>query len=246
MLSLGIDCDLAFWIASRSRGFIAGSGDPILAATVISRASFENIFERTASCRPLRCMMFLNCEWPAMKHLIFALVLDWPPYKTLPRFRPEGFKHARKVHDPIRNATPAADRWMPVRQDPLPDAVPGRWFSISAIARSASGTPHRPSAKACVLSARSTLMSDPGLVRVSAAPASAGAVQECQGWFCPDCGVRIWHGTEDSPEINIKAGTLDDTSWLVPAGHIWTRSMQPFFRPGPDELLYEDPARRQL
>jgi hypothetical protein len=41
----------------------------------------------------------------------------------------------------------------------------------------------------------------------------AGALRE--GWFCPDCGVRIWHGTKQSPEINIKAGTLDDTSWLV-------------------------------
>ena len=42
---------------------------PILAATVISRASLENIFDRTASWRPLRCMMFLNCEWPAMASL---------------------------------------------------------------------------------------------------------------------------------------------------------------------------------
>lgn len=65
----------------------------------------------------------------------------------------------------------------------------------------------------------------------------AGAVRE--GWFCPDCGVRIWHGTKQSPEINIKAGTLDDTSWLVPAGHIWTRSMQPFFKPGKEDLIYE-------
>src|SRR3978361_670755 len=41
---------------------------PILAATVISRASLPNILERTASTRPLRCMMFLNCEWPAIAH----------------------------------------------------------------------------------------------------------------------------------------------------------------------------------
>src|SRR5690606_16736989 len=55
-----------FWIARRRRGFIAASGMPDFAATVISRASLENIFDRTASCRPLRCMIFLNCEWPAM------------------------------------------------------------------------------------------------------------------------------------------------------------------------------------
>src|SRR6476469_5695012 len=57
-------------IAARSRAFIAGSGWPILAATVISRASLENSFDFCASCRPLRCMMFLNWEWPAMRDLV--------------------------------------------------------------------------------------------------------------------------------------------------------------------------------
>ena len=51
---------------NRNRGFIAGSGVPSLAATVISRASLPNSFDFWASCLPLRCMMFLNCEWPAM------------------------------------------------------------------------------------------------------------------------------------------------------------------------------------
>src|SRR6185312_4409568 len=69
MLSFGIDTALAFCTARRRRGFIDTSGVPVLAATVISRASLENIFERTASWRPLRCMMFLNCEWPAMGSL---------------------------------------------------------------------------------------------------------------------------------------------------------------------------------
>ncbi len=39
--------------------------------------------------------------------------------------------------------------------------------------------------------------------------------------------------------VNIKAGTLDDTSWLVPAGHIWTGSAQRFMAFGDDELVYE-------
>jgi hypothetical protein len=56
-----------------------------------------------------------------------------------------------------------------------------------------------------------------------------------EGWFCPHCGVRIVHGTADSELVNIKAGTLDDTSWLVPAGHIWTRSKQPFVAIGSEE-----------
>src|SRR4051812_28964485 len=65
MLSFGTLSARAARIAARSRGFIAGSGRPIFAATVISRDSLPNTFERTASCRPLRCMMFLNWEWPA-------------------------------------------------------------------------------------------------------------------------------------------------------------------------------------
>jgi hypothetical protein len=58
-----------------------------------------------------------------------------------------------------------------------------------------------------------------------------------EGWFCLDCGVRIVHGTARSEQVNIKAGTLDDTSWLMPAGHIWTRSKQQFVAIGTDELV---------
>src|SRR3546814_6722277 len=67
MLSLGMDCALAASTAARRRGFMSGSGAPILAATVISRDSLENRLERFLSCAPLRCMMFLNLEWPAMR-----------------------------------------------------------------------------------------------------------------------------------------------------------------------------------
>ena len=59
--------DRAAITAARSRGFIAGSGVPNFAATVISRASLPNSFDFWASWRPLRCMMFLNWECPAMR-----------------------------------------------------------------------------------------------------------------------------------------------------------------------------------
>lgn len=59
------------------------------------------------------------------------------------------------------------------------------------------------------------------------------------GHFCPHCGVRIVHGTLGGGElVNIKAGTLDDPSWLAPAGHIWTDSKQSFIAIGDDELDY--------
>lgn len=76
-----------------------------------------------------------------------------------------------------------------------------------------------------------------GSLKIVTRRSDAGRLRE--GHFCPSCGVRIFHGTRDSPEINIKAGTLDDTSWLVPAGHIWTRSRQRFIRLETDALCYE-------
>ncbi|MEX0272119.1 hypothetical protein AB3R30_23625 [Leptolyngbyaceae cyanobacterium UHCC 1019] len=34
----------------------------------------------------------------------------------------------------------------------------------------------------------------------------------------------------------MKPGTLDDTSWLQPVGHVWTRSAQPWFTIPADTL----------
>jgi hypothetical protein len=49
--------------------------------------------------------------------------------------------------------------------------------------------------------------------------------------FCDRCGTRVYH-TSDSNRaagiISIKPGTLDDTSWLRPAAHIWTTRAQPW------------------
>ena len=66
ILSLGTDCARAAMIAARRRALASGSGRPILAATVISRLSFEKRAERFLSCAPFRYMMFLNLLWPAI------------------------------------------------------------------------------------------------------------------------------------------------------------------------------------
>lgn len=43
--------------------------------------------------------------------------------------------------------------------------------------------------------------------------------------FCPTCGTRIMHVPSHSPDmLNLKPGTLDDTSWLAPVAHVWTSS----------------------
>ena len=59
------------------------------------------------------------------------------------------------------------------------------------------------------------------------------------GALCPNCGTRLSHHSRGETVMSIKAGTLDDRSWLRPAGHIWTRSRQPWMQFGPDELVFE-------
>ena len=69
MFSFGIDSALALAIANRSREFAAGSGNPCLAARVISRENFENSLDRILSWRSFLNWMFLNFEWPAIYSL---------------------------------------------------------------------------------------------------------------------------------------------------------------------------------
>ena len=76
-------------MARRRRAFISGSGMPVLAATVISRASLANSLERAASWRPLRCMMFLNWEWPAMRVRARGLWIDLRPFRCVPVANPD-------------------------------------------------------------------------------------------------------------------------------------------------------------
>ena len=47
-------------------------------------------------------------------------------------------------------------------------------------------------------------------------------------WVCPECGSWLCSGASASPFRNVRAGTLDDTSWLRPTVHFWTRSKQPW------------------
>jgi len=60
------------------------------------------------------------------------------------------------------------------------------------------------------------------------------------GLFCGDCGSRIVNGQTPSIGLySLRAGTLEDTSWVRPAGHIWMRSAQPWFRPDPEDVVCE-------
>jgi hypothetical protein len=44
--------------------------------------------------------------------------------------------------------------------------------------------------------------------------------------------------------VRVRGGTLDDTSWLRPTRHIWTRRKQPWIKlPEGDEAFEGKPAR---
>ena len=61
-----------------------------------------------------------------------------------------------------------------------------------------------------------------------------------RAWFCPSCGVRIDHDHGgDSPEISVKAGSLDHTGDLSPVGHIWMKRAQPWVPIRPGLLVYD-------
>ena len=48
-------------------------------------------------------------------------------------------------------------------------------------------------------------------------------------WFCGDCGGRAYGEREGRPDIIVvRAGTLDDTSWIEPIAHVFVRSAQPW------------------
>ena len=52
--------------------------------------------------------------------------------------------------------------------------------------------------------------------------------------------IGIEHAHTAVREQALRAGTLDDTSWVRPSGHIWQRSKQPWFRPDADDVLCDE------
>jgi hypothetical protein len=66
-----------------------------------------------------------------------------------------------------------------------------------------------------------------GEVKTFVSTSDAG--REKTGAFCPKCGSRIYHLIAWRPGmLSVRAGTLDETGWLQPTVHLWTRSKQPW------------------
>ena len=60
------------------------------------------------------------------------------------------------------------------------------------------------------------------------------------GEFCPDCGVRIRHGSDPNDGIYaVRGGTLDDQKYAQPVAHIWLSSAAVWFIPPADDLCFE-------
>jgi hypothetical protein len=60
-------------------------------------------------------------------------------------------------------------------------------------------------------------------------------------WFCADCGGRIFGERADRPNIvTVRAGTLDDTSWVRPIAHINLASAQAWERIPNNAACFED------
>ncbi len=59
--------------------------------------------------------------------------------------------------------------------------------------------------------------------------------------FCANCGTSVYWDPEVLPNaIGIAAGTFDDTDWLDPKLHIWSKSAQKWFQfPSDAEVLRE-------
>jgi hypothetical protein len=59
--------------------------------------------------------------------------------------------------------------------------------------------------------------------------ASEGYQSITERRFCSACGSPIFSTIESMPGlVFLKAGTIEDTSWIEPTVEIWTRSAQPW------------------
>ena len=63
-------------------------------------------------------------------------------------------------------------------------------------------------------------------------------------WVCPVCGCWLFSTGKPGDGLHrVRAGTLDDTSWLRPTMHFWTRSKQPWITlPGDDQMFETQPG----
>ena len=63
---------------------------------------------------------------------------------------------------------------------------------------------------------------------------------ETQRYFCSNCGSPVYSASPLLPEVAfIKAGSLDDASWLEPNIEVWTSSASPGLRTSSGSARFE-------
>ncbi|ANW00122.1 hypothetical protein LMTR13_07900 [Bradyrhizobium icense] len=68
----------------------------------------------------------------------------------------------------------------------------------------------------------------------------SAAGEQVTTWFCGDCAAPLYGEREGRPDIAaIRAGTLDETSWLVPVAQLFMKSAQPWIKPVLEPECYE-------
>jgi hypothetical protein len=59
-------------------------------------------------------------------------------------------------------------------------------------------------------------------------------------WFCADCAARLYGERSGRPDtMNLRAGTLDDTRWLLPVAHMFMTSAQSWVLPAAGAECHE-------
>lgn len=60
---------------------------------------------------------------------------------------------------------------------------------------------------------------------------------------CPECASWVCNAVRPGDDQRVRAGTLDDISWVHPTMHFWTRSKQPWITlPEGDQTFETEPA----
>jgi hypothetical protein len=72
-----------------------------------------------------------------------------------------------------------------------------------------------------------------------AAVKTADSGREVVRWVCGQCGSWICSAPMSGSATRVRGGTLDDTSWLRPTAHFWTRSKQPWIALPEGDRIFE-------
>ena len=68
-------------------------------------------------------------------------------------------------------------------------------------------------------------------------------------WVCPDCGTWLFGNPRPGTHLRgmirvVRGGTLDDTSWLKPTSHYWTRNKQAWITLPDDCTIFDTQPNR--